>query len=151
MVVSEDLVSAMIADSLAIAAPLVETYAGGNRHLQVRIERPGSGRSFNRATGTWNGAEPEVVYTGPARFWPVTASRTFGSDEGETETLAGTMSIDRAERRPQQADDVIVVADDTGQLIDARFVVESVSSTGAFAYGWHLAVTGTGPSPNDPS
>lgn len=152
---AEDLITAMVGDAMETARPLVSGYAGVNRRIHGKLERPTGRARFDRVTEQWTDPPRDLIYSGPARLWPVSSHSTLGPDEAETDVSTTTVSINSVSdgKRPQINDMFTVFDDEVSRELEIAgqvFTVEGVSTGGQFGYGWHLALTGVNPSPNDP-
>lgn len=149
---ADDLLGAVIRTSRNLAAPVVHSYASGNRPYSVRIERPHTMVEFDRATLTTTNPEDEVIYVGPARFARASGGSTLDIGDERMVMTTVQVSIDDYSGPPPRVDDIITVLPDNAMLaqttgaVGRAFTVLDVEIGGHYDIGYVLTAQGTAPS-----
>lgn len=153
------LLAALVQRSKQVADPVAQAYAAGNRPFTVRLMRPATAGTFDRATRDFVNAADQLLYQGPARIWTggggmeleIGDERTsFTSARCSLNYFDATTSPAEALELAPRVDDLLEVLDTpqgaATHLVGRSFTVGDVEVGGHFGTGWVLTLTGAAPS-----
>lgn len=154
-----DLLSALVQRSKQVADPLAQAYAAGNRPFTVRLTRPGTAGTFNRATRDFDNPADQLLYQGPARIWSAAGGVELEIGDERTSFTNARCSLNyfSADTSPPEARELAPRVDDLLEVLDTPqgvathlvrrvFTVGDVEVGGHFGTGWVLTLSGAAPS-----
>lgn len=145
-----DLLAAIAARTQAAAQPRAERYADANRLFTVRIVRPATEPTFNRAAGAFVPKTQPVVFEGPARIRPVTPAQQVDLGDGPSYWSELQVIIGLGAALEPRVDDIVTITSTpppgdsavTGKI----YRVSGVGEGGHMATGFTLSCSGVSPS-----
>lgn len=137
--------AAVAARSSRFAQPLAQAYAEANLLAAVQITRPVE-RVFDDFTGRDVAVDPPVVYTGPARFYPVGGAAVMGMGDEPQYFDSTQISIPLDSATPRIDDIAVCTAHRDSRMVGRAFRITGHETGSQFPVVQRMSAVGIAPS-----